>query len=111
TNAGYSSGAGTDYQWEFSLDGFTTPGVDLVGATTPASANTGTITVTTSYRLRVICSAGAPAYSNVVTVSVNPLPVVTASPSTALYCSPLGAPVVLNAGGAATYVWSPSSGL
>ncbi|HEU4718158.1 MAG TPA: T9SS type A sorting domain-containing protein, partial [Bacteroidia bacterium] len=46
-----------------------------------------------------------------VTLTVNPLPSVTVSPSTANFCNPGGTPVSLAAGGASTYVWTPSTGL
>ena len=44
-----------------------------------------------------------------VTVTVNPLPVVTVNPDTATICA--GQPIRLVASGAATYSWSPATGL
>ncbi|MFY7664747.1 beta strand repeat-containing protein, partial [Flavobacterium sp.] len=78
---GYSGGVGTTYQWQSSADAaFTTP-VNL-GTALPsyANASTGTITTTTYYRLVVTCSNGnIQSVSNVVTVTVNPIPTATAS--------------------------------
>ncbi|MEI2750093.1 MAG: hypothetical protein V9E88_15195 [Ferruginibacter sp.] len=68
SSVGYSFGLGIAYQWEFFNGAIWQP---LAGQTNPTSASTGVIGVTTSYRLRVICSAGAPGYSNVVIVTVN----------------------------------------
>jgi hypothetical protein len=45
-----------------------------------------------------------------VTLTVNDLPVVAVSPTSATYCVP-GPAVTLNASGANTYSWSPSAGL
>ncbi len=73
---GFAFGTGAAYQWEFSTDG--TNFNPLAGQTNPFTAATGTITVTTHYRLRVTCNAGAPGYSNVVIVTVNnPTPTTT----------------------------------
>lgn len=44
-----------------------------------------------------------------VTVSVNPVPVVTVTPSSPTICE--GSSTSLTAGGAATFIWSPASGL
>jgi subtilisin-like proprotein convertase family protein len=60
-------------------------------------------TVTTTYTATI--SSGPCAGVNTNTVNVNPLPVVTVSPSSA--CGP----VVLTASGANTYAWSPALGL
>jgi len=68
SSTGYSFGLGIAYQWQF-FNG--SVWVDIPGQTNAASGNTGTITTTTQFRLRVICSAGAPDFSNTVTVTVN----------------------------------------
>jgi hypothetical protein len=44
-------------------------------------------------------------------LTVNPKPTVTVSPTTGSICNPGGTGVVLTAGGATTYSWSPSTGL
>jgi hypothetical protein len=80
TASGFSNGVGSGYQWQSSPNNSTWS--DIGGATLPGSYNTGTITTTTYYRLRVTCTSGvATNYSNVVTVAVNPNPTVTVSPA------------------------------
>jgi len=79
SSTGYSFGFGIAYQWEF-FNG--TIWVPLVGQTNPASASTGTITATTQFRLRVTCNAGAPGYSNTVTLTVNDPTVTSTTPGT-----------------------------
>lgn len=69
--AGYTWGLGTTYQWEQSIVSATGPWTNVTGAVTPVNANTGTISATHWYRLKVVCSAGAPGYSTVVQIIVN----------------------------------------
>jgi PKD repeat protein len=72
--------------------------------------NTGTLTSSTYFRCYVSCvPSGSSDTSAVVlvTVSSNPIPVVTVSPNTnVIYCSG-SAPVVLVASGSNSYVWTP----
>ncbi|MFN6378572.1 MAG: MopE-related protein [Flavobacteriales bacterium] len=69
---------GISYSWEISNDGLT--GWTATGQNNPASFNTGTITATRYYRLAVTCSSGPITnYSNVVTVTVAPIPSATAT--------------------------------
>ena len=76
------SGAGLAYQWQSSTDNFASNIVNIAGATTPSSVNTGTIATTTYYRLRVYCISLGFGYSNIVTVVVtNPL-ILTTTPAT-----------------------------
>lgn len=75
SSTGFSFGIGIAYQWEF-FDGVSWQ--PIPGAINASSANTGTITATTQFRLRVTCNAGAPGYSNTVSVTVNnPVPLTT----------------------------------
>jgi hypothetical protein len=77
--SGFSVGAGSVYQWQFSLNGSTWN--DVAGQNSPAM-NTGTISTTTYYRLKVTCPTGtAVDYSNSVMITVNPVPTVTVSPA------------------------------
>jgi hypothetical protein len=49
--------------------------------------------------------------SNIITVTVNPLPVISVSPSSASYCSGTGGSAALTASGANTYTWASATGL
>ena len=66
-------------------------------------ANAGTYIVTYTNPI-TLCSA-----SNSVTVSVNSLPAISVTPSSAAIC--IGSGTSLTASGAVTYSWSPSAGL
>jgi gliding motility-associated-like protein len=67
---------------------------------TPSVTTTYTVTVTTLYG----CSRTAP-----VTVSINPLPVLSVSPSPVKLC--VGRDTAITVRGALTYTWSPAAGL
>ncbi len=62
------SGAGLAYNWQISTDG--TNFIDIVGATNPATYNTGIISATRYYRLRVFCTSLGSSVSNAQTISV-----------------------------------------
>lgn len=101
------TGAVGTIDWETSLDNFATAGVSTgVNTTTYTSS---AITSTTYYRAKVTCG-GTDLYSNVVTVTVNSLPVASISPAVVSICP--GASQSLSALPAAgmTYVWSNSLG-
>lgn len=106
---GFSIGQGSLYEWERSVDaGFTVP-ISMGAATTAyADMPTGTITATTYYRLKVTCNAGAPDYSNVVSVTIFTPATLTVSPNVTI-CS--GNNTTLTVSGAVTYTWSPAAGL
>lgn len=78
SSTGFSFGLGMSYQWESSTDNVTFN--PIPGETNPTSGTPPAISVTTYYRLRVACSfaGGTPAYSNVVTVTVQ-TPVLTSN--------------------------------
>ncbi|MEZ4722802.1 MAG: hypothetical protein R2813_13085, partial [Flavobacteriales bacterium] len=66
-------------------------------------------TVTTTYYVRFYnasCDEWGTCQS--ITITVNPQPTVTASPSSGNYC---GTPVSISSSGASTYTWGPSTGL
>lgn len=68
------TGGTITYQWQSSPNATFASGVtDIAGATNPLLANTGTISTTTYFRLKVSCSAlpGVPGYSNIVAVNLN----------------------------------------
>ncbi len=108
STTGSSTGAGISHGWGFS----TTPGGPYTALGTAASQATSPLTVTTYYIDTVKCAtSGQNAITAEFTVNVNPLPVVTVSPTSATFCSPSGTPVALLANGANTYSWSPAAGL
>ncbi len=76
-----------------------TTGLDNPGATNPKASPTVTTEYTATLRNAGICPA-----SKKLTVTVNPIPSVSAGRDTSI-C--FGASVQLNAGGALDYVWSP----
>ncbi|MBS1589463.1 MAG: PKD domain-containing protein, partial [Bacteroidetes bacterium] len=68
---------------------------------------TATISNTTTYSITGTSAAGCVSNTQM-TITVNPLPVITANPNQTA-CN--GTPVQLTASGGQTYVWSPSTGL
>lgn len=82
SSTGYSWGLGTTYQWEQSIVGATGPWTNVVGAIAPIGASGGNISATHWYRLKVVCSAGVPQYSNVFQVIVNNPQVTGTTPGT-----------------------------
>jgi gliding motility-associated-like protein len=73
------------------------------------SANPGT---TTTYTVTVTDGCGTPAATDVVTVSVNPLPVLAVSAQNNTGCQPVCADLILNSSPAAASIqWQTSNGL
>ncbi|HPI55570.1 MAG TPA: hypothetical protein PLU10_12810, partial [Chitinophagaceae bacterium] len=73
TASGYSTGAGTTYQWMSSSNAadYTTGGTAIYGQTDPSTLTVGTITATTYYWLKVSCATNASTdYSNMITSTV-----------------------------------------
>ncbi len=105
-----ASATATGFQWQLSTNGGAVWNNIAIGA--PYSGvNTATLTITgalitmNNYQYRVIMSGQCgTSTSNVVTLTVNALPVVTASASSTSICS--GSTVILTSGGADTYTWS-----
>lgn len=114
TSVGATVGIGITYQWQVSnVSGG--PYANVIGG---SGANTTTyttsplITGTYYFVLQVTCSTGpSTGYSNELTVTVNPLPTVSVTPTTGTICSPGGSPITLTASGASTYTWLPIAGL
>ena len=72
---GFSTENGTSYEWQSSNDNFVTNIVNT-GQTDPNTFNTGVITSTTYFRLKVTCASNnSMDFSNIVTITINPLPV------------------------------------
>jgi len=98
---GIGGGAPYTYAWT-GPNGFTsTSASNPIASATLINAGLYSVTVTDN--------CGATSVSTV-TLTVNTLPVVTATPATSLYCAP-GTGVNLTASGANTYTWSPAAGL
>ena len=109
TATGFSTGANSTYQWQISTDN--NSWADITGATNPLTISTGTISDTSYYRLKVTCASGtALDYSNTVTVTINPDPTISITPSNPVICP--GSNVTITASGTSdSYTWSPAAGL
>ena len=111
TASGYSNGVGSGYQWMSSTSSGDYPmnGTPVSGQTNPATLSTGVVSVTTYYWLRVTCSTGMSTdYSNMLTITINPLPTATLSPSgTVNICPPVTSQLLTSGTNAMTpsYVW------
>jgi hypothetical protein len=99
---------GITYQWKYA----TVSGGPYTNMGTSATQATGNLTATTYYVCDISCSYSSLTYTTAEKmVSVNALPLVAVTPTSANYCSPAGTPIALTASGADTYAWSPVSGL
>ena len=107
---GASTGPSITYQWRSStVSGG--PYTNISGANTP-SFTTGSVSTTTYFVCVVTCSiSGLTATTNEVTGTINPLPLVSVTPTSANFCSPGGTPASLTGSGASTYAWAPATGL
>lgn len=101
-----SGTAGITYQWQSSINNTTF--TNIAGANTTTYTPAGAITQTTYYR-RVATSGGNSYNSNVITATVNTVPSVNVTPTSAVIA--LGMTQTFTASGANTYAWSPSSTL
>ncbi|MEO6669877.1 MAG: reprolysin-like metallopeptidase [Ferruginibacter sp.] len=107
-----ASGTGISYQWQVSVA--SGPFTDIAGETN-ATLNLAAITngMNGNQYQVVISSTGsacpAPGVSNTVTLTVNPLPVLTAAADATSVCT--GSAVNLTATGANSYTWAPGTGL
>lgn len=100
--AAIGGGAPYTYSWAGPNSFSSTSQNPTITGVTLAAAGTYTLTINDG------CSSVTTAS---VTVVVNPLPTVTATPSSGVICLPGGSPVSVTAGGATTYSWGPSAGL
>jgi PKD repeat protein len=97
-SATLTASGGNTYSWS--------PSINL-SATTGAIV-TANPTTTTTYTVTGTNSSGCSASSTTI-VTVNPAPIITASPSPASYCP--GGNSILTASGGNTYTWSPATNL
>lgn len=95
-------GAPYTFVWDGPLSFTSTSQNPVLTAVTTAMSGTYNVTITDN--------CGATATSSVA-VTVNALPVVAVTPSSATFCTPGGSAVGLTASGANTYSWSPAAGL
>ncbi len=105
---GSTAGLGILYQWESSTDSLswsTITGATLNNYTTP------TISVTTYYRVVLVCSFSGVSDSITTKVIIHPLPVITVTPDGGGYCSGTPGSVSMTASGALSYTWTPATGL
>jgi hypothetical protein len=87
--SGYSSGTGSGYKWISSTNiGDYPNGGTETGQTNPASLTTGVVSTTTYYWLRVTCATNtSTANSNMVTVTINPLPATVVVNGAGTFCT------------------------
>lgn len=97
TTAGLQASGATSYVWSPAT------GLSCTNCSNPIASPTATTTYTV-----IGTAANGCLDTTTVTVTVNPLPNVSAGPPQSV-CG--GTPVVLNPSGAISYVWSPSTGL
>ncbi len=103
---GATSGAGITYQWASS----TVSGGPYTNMGTSTTQATGPMSSTTYYIVTTTCAFGSSASTAEYTLTVNSIPTVSVTPTSALYCNP-GTAVALTGSGANTYSWAPSAGL
>jgi hypothetical protein len=110
TASGFSTGAGSTYQWIFSTNSADYPasGTPIAGQTNPSTLNPGVISTTTYFWLRVTCPTGtATDYSNLVTVSFFPAPAASINASSTNICPGESVTLTENGGTATSWLWSP----
>jgi hypothetical protein len=112
TSTGATAGGGITYQWMVSG----TPGGPYSnvsggsGATTTSYTSGALSAGTFYYVMQTTCSIGpVSGLSNEVTVTVNPLPTITATPPAGTYCPTIG--VSISGSGGLSYTWLPAAGL
>ena len=74
-------------QWQVSTDNSSFSDISGATATPLTGAQMGALATTTYYRAKVTSGSCAPAYSNSVTITVNPLPAITLNQNSAEVCS------------------------
>lgn len=98
------------YQWQSStVADFSSAVTDISGATSTTYTPSAAITTTTYYRRKVSTNLDAAKYSNIVTVTLSPLPVIAINTASSVIAINVSAS--LTASGADTYSWSPATNL
>jgi trimeric autotransporter adhesin len=96
-------GGGGPYTYAWSGPAFSSTDQNpVLTSVTTAMSGTYSVTITDN------CGSTATASTS---LTVNPIPVMSVTPATAIYCSPGGAAITMTASGADTYSWSPATGL
>lgn len=107
-----ASGTGLSYQWQISTDGGTT-WTNISGATNATYNITGVTAALNNNRYRCVISNGVcatPGISNAAILTVNTLPVVSSSPSSATLCTGSNNTFNVSASGTGiTYQWQIST--
>ncbi|MBL7773676.1 MAG: fibronectin type III domain-containing protein [Chitinophagaceae bacterium] len=109
TASGYSFGIGSSYQWMFSTNSADYPaaGTPISGQTNPSSLTTGLVNTTSYYWLQVNCTSGTSTdYSNMVTITVNPIGASISGPNTKCVNDP-AVTLSENGGLAVSWSWAP----
>ena len=109
TASGYSTGAGTAYQWmSYAMNN--TPlesGVPVMGQNNPEMLTTGLLISTSYYRLRVICASGPDTmYSNLVTITIYPEAVAEISGQSSTCENDSAIELVESGGSGVSWLWS-----
>lgn len=101
-----TTGTGISYQWKY-FDGsvWQNVGTNSLTYTTPA------LLASTQYQVVTTCNVGGSATSPNFTVTVNPTPVVNVTPTDTFICGVGGSVTITATGNAASYAWSPATGL
>ena len=97
-NVSLTAGGGISYTWQ--------PGTGL--SSTTGSTVTASPTTNTVYTVTGTDGNGCTGTQSIIVV-VNPNPVLTVNPAAPVICS--GGNILLTAGGASNYIWSPGTGL
>ncbi|HET6245976.1 MAG: T9SS type A sorting domain-containing protein [Bacteroidetes bacterium] len=113
SSMGATAEIGISYQWKVSSTQGG-PYSNALGGSGETTTNftSGILTTGTYYFvMETTCSNGPLTdLSNEAVVTVNPLPIITVTPTTSTFCLQ-GTPISLEASGASTYIWSPANGL
>ena len=100
---------GITYQWK---SGTTPGGPYPTTLGTSSTQATGNLTTTTYYICVITCTNSGLSFTTAEkAITVNALPSVAVTPTSAAICNPGGTAVTLNGSGATTYSWSPAAGL